>query len=126
MKSIPYKWVLLKPISYRVVRPEIQKLYPHWGTIRNKLRTQIESKISQNLSSEQKSEIDQIKATVEAKVDEAMYNIATAQTMMQSIRSSNQAKRSSNQEKRREDVRFVIATTLFIISATNQNPAPKP
>jgi hypothetical protein len=108
MKSIPYKWVLLKPISYRVVRPEIQSLYPYWGTIRNKLRTQIEYTISQKLSDAQKAEIDNIeknKAAVEAKVEEAIYNIATAHQLM-----------ANNRQNRRQTLLLpvlVFASSVF-------------
>jgi hypothetical protein len=119
MKNIPYPWVLLKPISYRIVRPEIQTLYTEWGMIRNKLRTQIESKISQNLSPEQQSEIDQIKATIEDKVDEAMYNIATAQQFM--------ANKSNNRQNRRQTVRrTAIPTTVFVLKATKNGTGQTP
>jgi hypothetical protein len=119
MKNIPYPWVLLKPISYRIVRPEIQTLHPEWGMIRNKLRTQIESKISQNLSPEQKSEIDQIKATIEYKVDEAMYNIATAQQFM--------ANNSNNRQNRRQTVRrTAIETAVFVLKATKYGTGQTP
>ena len=115
MKNIPYPWVLLKPISYRIVRPEIQSLYPDWGMIRNKLRTQIETK----LSPEQQSEIDQIKSTVENKVDEAMYNIATAQQFMANSRNNRQT-------RRRNALPTAIATTVFVLKATKYGTGQSP
>ncbi len=123
MKSIPYPWILLKPISYRVVRPEIQSLYSEWGTIRNKLRTQIESTIEskippnfspgQNLSDDQKTEIEtklkQKQEEIETKVDVALHNIAIAQQIM--------ATSSKNRQNRRQTLR-PVASTIAINKAT--------
>ncbi len=116
MNSIPYKWVLLKPISYRVVRPEIQSLYPEWGTIRNTLRTQI----SQNLTDEQKSKIEGIEqnkaaveATVEAKVDEVLYKFATAHQLM-----------ANNRQNRRQTL--LLPVLVFASSAFKHSTAYDP
>ena len=112
MKSIPYPWILLKPISYRVVRPEIQSLYSEWGTIRNKLRTQIESTIEsniptnfspgQNLSDAQKANIEEI----ETKVDVALHNIAIAQQIM----ATSSKNRQNRRQNRRQNLRPVAST----------------